>query len=72
MFSVIRDEADKLSGTYCYALSAGFTCFLINYCDSVNYMDCIEGTYGYTGTATKTSLSAGLMAIAFWGFSGLL
>ena len=60
MLCIIRNKADKFSGTCRNTLSAGFTCFLINYCDSVYYMDCIEGTYGYACTTTEASLSAGL------------
>ena len=60
MLCIIGNEADKLSGTYRNAFAAGFASFLINYSNSVNYMDCIEGTYGYACTTTEASLSTSL------------
>ena len=64
MFCIIRHKADKFSGACSYALSAGFTSFLIDYRNTVYNVNRIKRTNSNAGAAAETAFSAGFGAAA--------
>ena len=55
MFLFIRYKLDQMFWTGGDTFTTGFTCFFVDYCNSIYDMDRIERTCLYTASETKTS-----------------
>ena len=62
----IRDDFNQMFRTLCNTFSAGFTFFLIHFCNPIYDMNCIKRTHFHTVSITKTAKSTGFFTIAFF------
>ena len=61
----VWNQLDQVSWTFCHALAAGFTCFLIHHCNAVHNMDCPKRTDLHAASEAAASIRTGLRT-AVW------